>query len=823
MKRLLSLFSLLSISFLFFGLTFLISCNPADHSLVTANRAGYFFDKPARIWEETIPLGNGRIGLMPDGGVDQESVLLNEISMWSGSKQDTDNPQAYLSLAKIRSLLFEGRNDEAQELMYQTFICKGEGSGVANGAHLPYGSYQLVGHMLLDYTYPTGEEATTYRRELKMDEAIAAVSFKKGDVRYFREAFTSFSSDVGVVHLTADTDKALNFSIGLNRPEHATVSVEGNDLLMQGRLSDGVDTVEMKGTRFGVRLRIVLPKGGTINTGDTMLTVSNASEAIVLVSMKTDYFDKEDYADQLLSLLSEAEKKNYKTLKKEHIAAFREMYDRVDLKLGQSDRENLPIDQRLLAYQQDKNDPALAALYFQYGRYLLISSTRPGLLPPNLQGLWCNTINTPWNGDYHLNINLQMNMWPAEITNLSELQRPLIDWVKQQVSSGERTAKVFYNARGWVTHILGNVWEFTAPGEHPSWGATNTSAAWLCAHLYEHYKFTPDEAYLAEIYPVLKGAALFFVDMLVEDPRNGYLVTAPTTSPENAYIMDNGNHVHISAGSTMDNQIVRELFTNTIEAATILGQDSAFIRQLEAKRGRLMPTTIAYDGRIMEWLEPYREAEPTHRHVSHLYGLYPGNEITVDRTPDLADAARQTLIARGDESTGWSMAWKINFWARLHDGEHAFKLLSDLLVPCVAPDGSPYNKGGTYPNLFCAHPPFQIDGNFGGCAGIAEMLLQSQSGVIDLLPALPSAWQTGSFKGLKVRGGGEVSARWREYRLQEVTLKAIAAGDFILNIPAYASEISLYKNNKPISLPVIDSRITFSLKEGDRIEMKIGD
>ena len=392
---------------------------------------------------------------------------------------------------------------------------------------------------------------------------------------------------------------------------------------------------------------------------------------------------------------------------------------------------------------------------------------------------------------------------------------PLVEWTKQQVASGERTAKAFYNARGWVTHILGNVWEFTAPGEHPSWGATNTSAAWLCQHLYTHYLYTLDEAYLQDIYPTLRGAALFFVDMLVEDPRSHYLVTAPTTSPENAYILPNGQVVNICAGSTMDNQIVRELFSNTIDAAHRLGVDSAFAEELVAKRARLMPTTIGKDGRIMEWLEPFEEAEPHHRHVSHLYGLYPGDEITVEHTPELAEAARKTLEARGDQSTGWSMAWKINFWARLHDGDHAYKLLGDLLQPCINEKGEV--SGGSYPNLFCSHPPFQIDGNFGGTAGVAEMLIQSQCGLIEFLPALPAAWPNGSFRGLRVRQGGEVSARWTEGKLVEASLKAHHAGSFRIRLPQPSETLSLKVNQKAASLPVIDGVLSVDLKEGDEL------
>jgi alpha-L-fucosidase 2 len=419
-----------------------------------------------------------------------------------------------------------------------------------------------------------------------------------------------------------------------------------------------------------------------------------------------------------------------------------------------------------------------------------------------------------------MNINVQMNHWPVESGNLPELHLPLIEWTKQQVPSGQRTAKVFYNARGWVTHILGNVWEFTAPGEHPSWGATNTSAAWMCAHLYNHYLYAKDKAYLAEVYPVMKESALFFTDMLVKDPRKQQLVTAPTTSPENVYRL-NGTTVSVCAGSTMDNQILRELFQNTIDAAGILGVDEDFAAVLAEKRAQLKPTTVGADGRIMEWLDPFEETEPHHRHVSHLYGLYPAGEISPERTPLLADAARKTLEVRGDESTGWSMAWKVNFWARLHDGEHAYKLLTDLLTPCIQ-QGFNYSKGGgTYPNLFCAHPPFQIDGNFGGSAGIAEMLIQSQNGYVEFLPALPAAWKTGRFSGLRVQGGGEVSAGWKDGHWQEARLKAHASDLFRIKLPAEASGLKVKLNGKPVSCPVTDSILEIHLQSEDELELQL--
>lgn len=723
-----------------------------------------WYDSPAQAWEETLPLGNGRLGMMPYGGVHEESIILNEISLWSGSEADYANPDAAASLQEIRSLLLQGRNAQAQDVMYERFVPhKPTGGGT-------YGSYEVLGQILMTYHHDT-DSVSRYTRGLDLKTATAWTEFTLDNVKHTRRYYVSRTADVTVTEVEADKGGSVSFDMCLDRAGRCTLEATEDGLLkMYGSLDSGAEGVP--GMRYASYAK-VFTKGvkaateiTTDSTGTPYIYVRNADKAWIITSAATDYLEKEDYDNVARARIMAIQTPD--NLHKEATAAHKELYDRASISIkSEAGTEDLPTDERLIAYAEGAKDNALATLYYNYGRYLMISSCRVGCLPPNLQGLWANTFSTPWNGDYHTNINVQMNHWIVEQGNLSELHLPLTELTLGLVESGEKTAKDFYGpeAEGWVQHMMTNVWNYTAPGEHPSWGATNTGGAWLCAHLWEHYMYTGDKEYLKKVYPALKGAAKFFLTTMIEEPVNGYLVTAPTSSPENEFVMD-GRRVSICMGPTMDNQIVRELFTNTLSAAEILGETD-MTDEIRNALEKFAPHKISPDGYLMEWMEDYQEADIHHRHVSHLYGLHPSNQISPSRTPELAQACRVTLNRRGDEATGWSRAWKMNFWARLGDGNRALKLLRSLLEP------SPAGReaiSGTYPNLFCSHPPFQIDGNFGGAAGIGEMLLQSHEGFINILPALPDEWSEGSIRGFKVRGGATVDLNWKDGRATEMTI-----------------------------------------------------
>lgn len=778
-----------------------------------------YYTSPATIWEETLPLGNGRLGMMPDGGIMREHIVLNEISLWSGMEADYANPEAAKTLPAIRQLIFEGRNKEAQKLMYSSFVPKKEESDAR------YGSYQLLGNLYIDFLYDSVAEdgknvslplskgktelpfkqsfdcVSDYRRELSLRDAVAYTSFVYDGIAYKREYFVSADSDVMLIHLTSSVEAGLNFSAYLNRPENGEMTIEGNSLVMSGTLDSGA--AGQAGMKYRLAMRL-LSKGGkeeiSISRG---ISLKGGEEAWLVLSAATSYtaagtdFPGENYVAFCDSLLMKAEKQaqkelsgdntlaGEKSLKDSHITSHRSLYERVSLTLPIREDDWLPTNERILRFAQAES-PALAALYYNFGRYLLISSTRPGSLPPNLQGLWANDVLTPWNGDYHTNINIEMNHWGLEQAGLSELYQPLTTFLARLVPSGERSAKAFYgdSAEGWVLHMMTNVWNYTAPGEHPSWGATNTGGAWLCVHLWEHYLYTQDKDYLLRIYPLLKGATEFFRTTMVREPSNGWLVTAPTSSPENSFYMpgDTTTAVSICMGPTMDVQLLTELYTNVIEAAKILNVDALYALQLMEDLRKFPPMQISKHGYLQEWLEDYREVEVNHRHVSHLYGLHPGNMISPDSTPALAEASRVTLNRRGDEGTGWSRAWKINFWARLADGERAWKLFKSLLHPAINPHTGKH-EGGTFPNLFCSHPPFQIDGNFGGAAGVGEMLLHSHEGFINLLPALPESWNRGMFNGMRVRGGAAVDLEWNDSKAVKARIKAFVPNIFTFKMP----------------------------------------
>ncbi len=775
-----------------------------------------WYNHPAQMWQECVPLGNGRLGAMPDCGIADENIVLNDITLWSGGPQNADKAGAVKYLPEIRNLLFDGKNVEAEALANQFFVCQGKGSGRGSGANVPFGCYQMLGNLKIKYNYGTNtsfESPKDYSRSLSIDSAIAKCSYKIKGVTYKREYFTSFFGDVVVILLSADKPKSINVKLSLDRPERYHSLIRGGELDMSGQLNNGTDG---KGMKYIVRVRIQ-NSGGKLVAGDSTLGLKNANSAIIYISAATD-FRKSDFMKKSLNLINTAIKTPYNEQVNSHIKAYQELFKRASLYLKNSNQENasLPTDQRLVAFSKNPTDNGLPALFFQFGRYLLICSTRPGLLPPNLQGLWANTIQTPWNGDYHLDINVQMNHWPVEVTNLASLNEPFYRLIRNLVDPGKRTAKAYFNSDGWVAFSITNVWGYTSPGERATWGLAISSSGWLCQLLWNHFAFTNDSAYLRKIYPILKGSAEFYLNTLVKDPNNGWLVTAPSNSPENSLKLPDGRSARLCAGPTIDNQVIRELFSHVIGAANMLHKDEAFSKKLEDAKKQLAPNQIE-NGRLMEWLKPYEEEDSNHRHMSPLWALYPGDEITVGSTPVIAKAAEALIERRNDEGPGWSVAWKMNLWARLGDGNHALKLLEDFLTPISTRNRSS-SEGKTYPNLFCGSP-LQIDGNFGTCAGIAEMLIQSNERYINLLPALPDQWGSGSFKGLCVRGGASVNLNWGDHKLQSMELIATSDNHFKIKIPGYVEKVKLIDRGKDIFLNSSSGYVIVFLKKGKQAKI----